>query len=264
MKRKKIFIVAIGAVAVVVITTVITMSTIFANLHNDVSDEVYVPETSGSAAVLVTESATTSVAISVPTSVPKSDSIELPVSYLCQYPELPTGCEITSLTTVLNYLGYPVSKETMSDEYLPKSEETTGDYMNYFLGNPRDEHAFGCFASPIVKAANAYLEEQDSQLKAYNYSGYAFDTLLNEINAGSPVIIWSTVNLVMPYVTLEWDIDGKSVEWLSPEHCVVLIGYDLNTKSVTISDPEKGIIQCSMSVIETLYEKMSSQAVVVK
>lgn len=261
MKRKKVFIVAIGAVVVVVITTVITMSTsIFANLHNDVSDEVYVPETSGSATVLVTESDTTAVAISVS----KSENVELPVSYLCQYPELPTGCEITSLTTVLNYLGYPVSKETMADEYLPKCETTTGDYFNYFLGNPRDEYAFGCFASPIVKAANAYLEDQDSQLKAYNYSGYAFDTLLNEINAGSPIILWSTVNLEMPYVTFEWNVDGKSVEWLAPEHCVVLIGYDLNTKSVTISDPEKGIIQCSMPVIETLYEKMSRQAVVVK
>lgn len=40
--------------------------------------------------------------------------------WLGQYPELPTGCEITSLTSVLNYYGYDVDKEVMADDYLEK------------------------------------------------------------------------------------------------------------------------------------------------
>ena len=39
---------------------------------------------------------------------------------LNQNPELPTGCEITSLTSVLNYYGCNVDKTTMADEYLKK------------------------------------------------------------------------------------------------------------------------------------------------
>lgn len=37
---------------------------------------------------------------------------------LNQNPELPTGCEITSLTSVLNYYGCNVDKTTMADVYL--------------------------------------------------------------------------------------------------------------------------------------------------
>ena len=37
-----------------------------------------------------------------------------------QYPELPTGCEITALTMVLNYYGYQVNKVTMALDYMPK------------------------------------------------------------------------------------------------------------------------------------------------
>ncbi len=36
-----------------------------------------------------------------------------------QMPELPTGCEITALTMMLNYYGYSVDKMTMASEYLP-------------------------------------------------------------------------------------------------------------------------------------------------
>ena len=37
-----------------------------------------------------------------------------------QYPELPTGCEITAMTMVLNYYGYNVDKVTMALDYMPK------------------------------------------------------------------------------------------------------------------------------------------------
>ena len=45
-------------------------------------------------------------------------NVKLNVKCILQNPELPTGCEITSLTTVLNYYGYNVSKTTMSDDFL--------------------------------------------------------------------------------------------------------------------------------------------------
>ena len=55
-----------------------------------------------------------------------------------QYPELPTGCEITALTSVLNYYGYNVKKETMADDYLKKG---SGSFYEMFLGNPRKKKA---------------------------------------------------------------------------------------------------------------------------
>lgn len=51
--------------------------------------------------------------------VQKSNSqFKLDVEPILQLPELPTGCEITSLATVLNYYGYDISKTQLADEYL--------------------------------------------------------------------------------------------------------------------------------------------------
>ena len=63
-----------------------------------------------------------------------------------QNPELPHGCEITSLTAVLNYFGMNVSKLEMTDKYLPKQEIRTEGNQRFgpnpneaFAGNPRDK-----------------------------------------------------------------------------------------------------------------------------
>lgn len=43
-------------------------------------------------------------------SVASGSRILIPMNNILQRPELPTGCEATSLTMVLNYLGIPLSK----------------------------------------------------------------------------------------------------------------------------------------------------------
>ena len=42
------------------------------------------------------------------------------VPVILQNPELPNGCEITTLTAVLNYYGAETSKLEMDQNYLPK------------------------------------------------------------------------------------------------------------------------------------------------
>ena len=42
-------------------------------------------------------------------------------SLIMQMPELPTGCEITALTMMLDHYGYAVDKTVMASEYLPVS-----------------------------------------------------------------------------------------------------------------------------------------------
>lgn len=61
----------------------------------------------------------------VPNEIESSDSLfsesyviqDFPIIY--QMPELPTGCEITAMTMVLNYYGYSVDKVQMATQYLP-------------------------------------------------------------------------------------------------------------------------------------------------
>lgn len=56
--------------------------------------------------------------------VQKSNSqFKLDVEPVLQLPELPTGCEITSLATVLNYYGYDISKTQLADEYMERGDK---------------------------------------------------------------------------------------------------------------------------------------------
>ena len=189
--------------------------------------------------------------------------VKLDVKFLSQKPELPSGCEITSLTTVLNFYGYDVSKTDMADNYLPKSN-TSKNFWKVFIGNPRYNTGFGCYAQPITEAANKYLDEQGSALKAYDYSGVPFEQLLFEVQSGRPVVIWGTINMEKPYYSYKWTLeDGSEVRWIRPEHCLVLIGYDLNKGTAIISDPMRGIVEYNLDTVKSRYTALHSQCVII-
>lgn len=191
-------------------------------------------------------------------------SVKLEVNYLPQKPELPTGCEITSLTTVLNFHGYNVSKTDMADNYLTKSD-TNKDFWSVFIGNPRYSSGFGWYAQPITDAANKYLTEQGSALTAYNYSGAEFEELLLEVECGRPVVIWGTLNMGKPYYSYKWTLDdGSTLQWITPEHCLVLIGYDLDRSVAIISDPMRGIVEYDLETVKSRYLALYSQCVVIR
>ena len=90
-----------------------------------------------------------------------------PVPQILQNPELPNGCEITSLCMLLRYWGYDADKCVLADRYLPRTETWWGtDPDLAYMGNPHledDSPACGyyCFAGPIVAAATAYLADQE-------------------------------------------------------------------------------------------------------
>ncbi|MBQ7784498.1 MAG: C39 family peptidase, partial [Oscillospiraceae bacterium] len=52
----------------------------------------------------------------------------IPTEMIMQNPELPTGCEITSLTMLLRHIGYDADKLDMADNYLPKGEYRASDF----------------------------------------------------------------------------------------------------------------------------------------
>ena len=194
--------------------------------------------------------------------------VKLSVSYLSQNPELPAGCEITALTTVLNYLGYDVSKLTMCDVFLEKSN-TVDDFYKVYVGNPKS-NGFGCYAQPITDAANKYLKTQDSNYKAVNLSGEKFEKLLAKVQNGTPVIIWSTMyskktqTLLEPYVSNEWKVGGQTIKCLGNEHCMVLIGYDIDRNVAIMSDPLRGIVEYDLKTVKERYISMHSQCVVLQ
>ena len=194
----------------------------------------------------------------------------LPVNNVWQNPELPNGCEITALTIVLNYYGFPVDKLTMADTYLPKEEDTyTANFYKTFAGNPRNQwRAFGCYSPVIVRSAEDYLTAVGSRgaYEVSDISGASPEELYTLLDKGCPTVVWITQYIdATPRILKTWTAaDGEEMNWKHPLHCVVLIGYDRQNNTVTIADPIAGIVSHNATTFALRYKQLGTQAVLVR
>ena len=190
-----------------------------------------------------------------------------------QYPELPTGCEITAMTMVLNYYGYQVNKVTMALDYMPKvqaefyrSEDGRlmgPDLENFFVGDPTEETGYICGTGAIVTAANQYLADVGSDLTAAAMKNAQPEKLYDLIDQGTPVVIWCTINMEDRAETDGWyREDGTYMEWSTNDHGAVLIGYDEDT--VTVADPIYSRITVSRDQFEKIFAERGGQCVILQ
>lgn len=196
----------------------------------------------------------------------------IPMGKLMQKPELPNGCEIVSLTAVLNYYGYNVSKTTMADSYLPKQAFTWKNGKRYgpdpykaYAGNPRSTTSgWYSFAPPIVKAADNYMATQKNKMKAKDISGSSQKEILTYLNKGIPVVIWVTLDLSKPALNGQWYLSdtGKSYKAYTNLHAVVLTGY--KDGIVGVMNPLKGKVTYNLNAFFKSYEELGKHALVLE
>ena len=189
-------------------------------------------------------------------------SYQLDVTYISQLPELPTGCEVTALTTVLNYLGYDVDKCDMADNYMPKGNIYYTDPDYAFMGDPHDYiKGWGCFAPAIVTTATNYFNTIGSNKDiALNISGIDLDTLCRGIyDFQRPAIIWASNDMHPITKGKSWYVNGKKITWRNYNHCLVLIGWD--EENYIVSDPLKGIVSYNKELFNQRYEENQKNVV---
>ena len=194
----------------------------------------------------------------------------LDVEPVLQLPELPNGCEITSLTTVLNYYGFDVDKETLAAEYLPYEyftfdgyEAVAPDPEEAYAGDPfATDYAYYCYAQPIASAANAFFADCGADYTATDETGATFDDLIGFLLEGRPSIIWATLHFEPPAKGGFWwrTEDGDVIEAYSNLHCLVLTGFD--EAFMYLCDPLVGKITVSADVFAACYTDMGSCSVV--
>ncbi len=200
----------------------------------------------------------------------KYAALKTKVSYdvenILQRPELPEGCEVTSLAIILKYLGFDISHTYLADNYLQQGPVGKTSYYEMNIGNPREEgKSWGCYSPVIVKTANKYLASMKSYYRAYNYTGYDINELYYQVSMGHPAIVWITMNFEEPYVKSPWNVNGERLYWKYPLHCVVISGYDFQKDTVTITDPlKKNPVTIDRKTFELRWQQMESQAVVIK
>jgi uncharacterized protein YvpB len=60
-------------------------------------------------------------------------------------------------------------------------------------------------------------------------TGASLADLKRVLDVGVPVVVWVTLGMRQPPLTVEasWITpDGARIDWLAPEHCMLLVGYD--------------------------------------
>jgi len=188
----------------------------------------------------------------------------LNVKNIMQKPTLPNGCEVTSLDIVLQYMGFSISKENLSDNFLPKGPIGSTSPYAAFVGNPRYSSGWYCYSPVIVKCANSYFNSICANYEAVDLSGSSVNDLFLELEAGRPVIVWATLSMGSPRTTSDWVVNGKHYTRFTNLHCLVLTGYDKKNNIVYIADPLRGNVTYNLSTFESRYKSLFSQAVVIK
>lgn len=196
--------------------------------------------------------------------------VYLPVDTILQLPELPNGCEITSLTSLLTFYKYKINKTEMSDKYLPKQPFHRINNKLYganpyeaFAGDPRDENGFFTYAPPIVEAANRYLKEVGGKEVAKDLSGSSRERIIEQIDNGIPVVVWITRDLSPPKVEYSWYLHDTEDKFYAPInlHSVVLNGY--NDNEVYVMDPLKGQTTYNTDIFFESYFALGSHAMTI-
>lgn len=182
-----------------------------------------------------------------------------------QFPELPTGCEATALTMLLNYYGMNVTKQEVADR-LPKMALTYykdevkygGDPNKGFVGNPYSNSSYGVFEKPILQVLNEYFPN-----RAEDLSGKVLDEILECVKQGRPVMVWVTIHMYNVVYRQSWKLEtGELFRWPGNEHAVVITGYD--DKYIYLNDPYTGSERkYERKIVENRYNALGKRAVAV-
>lgn len=186
----------------------------------------------------------------------------LDIEPILQMPEYPTGCELVSLTMALSYVtGTEVDTETLIDDYITLY---SSNFLTGFMGDPRSENGGGCFPPAIAKCANEYLADSHIKLTATDETGLMKEQIMGLIDAGFPVLIWTTMYMSEPQQrNTSAEYRGKTYNWYVSEHCVLAVGYDLEKNVFIINDPLEGQVERDIDEFMKIHDKIGNYAVII-
>ncbi|KPU45110.1 peptidase C39 family protein [Oxobacter pfennigii] len=171
---------------------------------------------------------------------PEEKKVLLDVPVISQLPELPRGCEVTSLTMLLNYAGVEVTKMELAEKIrkVPYLENGLYGHPNSgFVGNiyTMSQPGLGVYDKPIQELANKYIP-----YKIVNLTGEDFRWVLQYLDRGRPVWVINntTFNVLAEDQFATWQTVKGKIKVTTKEHSVVITGYD--NKNIYLNDPLTG------------------------
>ena len=181
-------------------------------------------------------------------------SFRLPVG--TQRMQMPLDCEATSLTIALESVGVHTTQQYVQDHFptdtrapvlgangLPAEwGDPYTDFVGHVMGsepgsNPHwTEYAgWGAYAPVVARVAELLGVPVAAQLTGWNPAA-----LYAAVEAGHPVLVWTTVDYASqaPRTWTAWD--GRTVPWTEAGHVVVLMGVNTSAGTLEFSDPLTG------------------------
>lgn len=197
-----------------------------------------------------------------------TSSKRLNVPLIKQRPELPSGCEVTSLTMALRYHGTKVDKMTLAKK-LPYDQtklvrnsngsiKIWGDPDVGFVGDPKG-NGYTINPKPLKRLLDQYRSG------GIDLTGKNFSEVERYVKQGKPVLTWFTINYGMPKDRYWKTPAGKRIYAPTPLHCVVVTGFDTNY--VYFNDPENSggkDIKMSKGKFINIFNAMGNKALVVR
>jgi uncharacterized protein YvpB len=157
--------------------------------------------------------------------------------HIKQLPELPRGCEVTSLAMMIQNAGVKVGKMELAKEIrkVPfKTNGLNGNPYDGFVGNMYtfSQPGLGVYNGPIQELAEKYLPN-----RVVNLTGYDFSYIYKMLDKGVPV--WVITNSWFSHLPSSqfktWQTSSGPLKITYREHSVLVTGYDENY--IYINDP---------------------------
>lgn len=154
-----------------------------------------------------------------------------------QMPDLPNGCEVTSLSMLMNYYGIKVNKNELAEniqhvDFFTDGGKYRGNPNQGFVGHMSIANAGWCvYNGPLYNVARKYTTHIE------NITGSDFLSLLKLVSNGHPVLIITTTTFNRVNDMQTWDTNTGKVNVTPSSHACVITGYSKPKKVVYVNDP---------------------------
>ncbi|MGE8205928.1 C39 family peptidase [Heyndrickxia sp. NPDC080065] len=159
--------------------------------------------------------------------------VQLDVPIISQSPELPTGCEITAVTMLLQFKGVDIDKLILAHE-MPKHEY---DPNIGYVGDPLTDSGWTIYPSALMDLVRKYTGS------AKNISGIDNKKLEKQLLDNKPVVVW-----VSPMHEFK-------------VHALVLTGFDKNNYYYNDSWTGQENVKISKNKFNTIWGNQNKRAI---
>ncbi|MGY0693204.1 C39 family peptidase [Virgibacillus sp. FSP13] len=196
------------------------------------------------------------------------DSVRLQAPLIGQLPELPRGCEVTTLAMLLGYHNIDVDKMELAKQVKQDPTPYKKTDKGIHFGNPNngfvgDMYSFatpgyGVYHKPITELAGQYAGE-----RVLDFTGQDFAEIINQLNQDRPVwvIINATYDKLPKKQFTTWQTPDGLIDITMKEHSVLITGYDQDY--IYFNDPLKRDKKAPIEEFKAAWVQMGKQAITV-